>query len=196
VTEYAPPPADEKDWTWVVRETCPECGFDASTVGPDRIADEVLRLTAPWASVLEREDVTVRPAPQTWSPLEYGCHVRDVCRVFDGRTHLMLDVDEPTFANWDQDGAAVEGRYHEQDPAQVAVDLADAAATWAATYRTVGADQWDRAGLRSNGSDLSKGDDPLGPPRRTQPHFTVTTLGRYGLHDLAHHLVDVGERWN
>jgi hypothetical protein len=39
----------------------------------------------------------------------------------------------------------------------------------------VGDGQWDRRGLRSNGSQ-----------------FTVLTLGQYFLHDLAHHLVDVG----
>jgi hypothetical protein len=35
--------------------------------------------------------------------------------------------------------------------------------------------EWSRTGVRSNGS-----------------RFTVLTLGQYMLHDLAHHLVDVG----
>lgn len=163
----------------MVRQTCPQCRFDAVAVEPRRIADWIGTLTVPWAAVLTRPDVAARPSPDVWSPLEYGCHVRDVCRVMDVRTRLMLDRDDPTFQNWDQDATALENRYHEQDPAQVAVDLAAAAAAWAATYRTVPDDAWDRAGLRSNGS-----------------HFTVTTLGRYGLHDLAHHVVDVGARWS
>lgn len=175
MTEHTPPPPDDKDWTWVVERTCPECGFDAAAVAAGDIADRVLELTAPWTRRLAADDVKSRPAPTTWSPLEYGCHVRDVCRVFDERTWLMLAEDGPTFANWDQDEAATVGAYHRQDPAVVAEELASAARAWADRYRAVADDQWDRPGLRGNGAA-----------------FTVTTLGRYGLHDLAHHLVDVG----
>ena len=39
----------------------------------------------------------------------------------------MLDQDNPTFANWDQDATAVEGRYSEQDAEKVALELEDAA---------------------------------------------------------------------
>lgn len=159
----------------MVERVCPECGFDAARVASGALADGVIRLTAPWPEVLARTDVRSRPAPTTWSPLEYGCHVRDVCRVFTERTRLMLTEVDPTFADWDQDRAAVDGAYHRQAPTRVADELADAAQVWAEAYRAVPADAWDRAGLRSNGSA-----------------FTVTTLGRYGLHDLAHHLVDVG----
>lgn len=163
----------------MVERACPECGFAAGSVEPDEIADQILALAAPWPEVLARPDVAERPSELVWSALEYGCHVRDVCRVMQGRLRLLLDRDDPTFPNWDQDAAAVQNRYQEQDPVEVAAELADAAATWSATYRGVGDDQWERAGLRSNGSE-----------------FTVTTLGRYGLHDLAHHLVDVGARRN
>lgn len=175
MTEHTPPPPDEKDWTWVVERTCTECGYDAAAVASGDIADRVLTLTAPWLERLASADVGVRPAATTWSPLEYGCHVRDVCRVFTERTTLMLTEDSPTFANWDQDIAAVDGAYHQQDPAAVGRELAAAARAWAELHRSVPEDAWDRPGLRGNGAA-----------------FTVTTLGRYGLHDLAHHLVDVG----
>ena len=38
-SDFPPVPADTKDWTWVVDEPCPACGFvpadvDPSTVGP------------------------------------------------------------------------------------------------------------------------------------------------------------------
>ena len=57
--------------------------------------------------MLAGPNVAVRPAPQTWSPLEYACHVRDVLSLFTERVQLMLDQDAPTFANWDQDETAI-----------------------------------------------------------------------------------------
>ena len=70
--------------------------------------------------MLARPDAARRPEPSTWSPLEYACHVRDVCRLFEQRLRLMLTQDAPTFDNWDQDETAVADRYGEQDPATVA----------------------------------------------------------------------------
>ena len=166
---------DTKDWTWTLDRPCTECGFDASSVAPESVAGLVTELTAPWPDVLGRDDVTTRPSPAVWSPLEYACHVRDVCRVFAGRVRLMLEQEGPTFPNWDQDEAAVRDRYGAQDPSVVGAELADAAAEVSADYSCVSGEQWSQRGLRSNGSA-----------------FTVESLGRYFLHDLAHHLTDVG----
>lgn len=166
---------DTKDWTWVLRRPCPECGLDARTVRGPQIPTLVRQNATQWGAVLERADVRVRPAPQVWSPLEYACHVRDVCRVFDGRLALMLGQDEPEFPNWDQDEAAVVGRYHEADPEQVATELTMAADAAATGFALVLPEEWGRRGLRSNGAS-----------------FTVETLGQYFVHDLVHHLHDVG----
>ena len=165
---------DEKDWTWTLTQACPECGFVAGSVEGSQIADLITAVTQPWGEVLRREAARVRPEPTTWSPLEYACHIRDVCTVFEARLELMLTQENPAFANWDQDEIAVQERYGEQDPAQVAEELAAAAAAFATRYAGVTGAQWDRAGVRSNGS-----------------RFTVLTLGQYGLHDLRHHLHDV-----
>lgn len=166
---------DTKDWTWTLERPCPQCGFDASAVPAPEVAGRILALTAPWSAVLARQDVRRRPEAGVWSPLEYGCHVRDVCRVFDTRVELMLAEDDPHFENWDQDATAVQERYAHQDPMVVADELAEAAARASRAFDTVQDGQWARRGLRSNGSQ-----------------FTVLTLGQYFLHDLAHHLVDVG----
>ena len=130
-----------------------------------------------WSEVLAGTDVTTRPAPAVWSPLEYACHVRDVHVVFAERVRLMLEVDEPSFANWDQDATAVESDYGTQDPAEVAVGRIAAAGTVAGLYATVTEAAKDRRGLRSDGSV-----------------FTVESLGSYHLHDVVHHLHDVGAR--
>ena len=165
---------DTKDWTWVLEEPCPECGFRAEEVVPAEIPTTVRGHVQRWVDVLARSDVAERPRPGTWSPLEYACHVRDVYRVFGERVRLMLDEDRPTFANWDQDASALEGRYGEQAPAVVAAELAEAGEATAQRFAGVPDDAWDRPGLRSNGSA-----------------FTVDTLGRYFLHDVVHHLHDV-----
>lgn len=165
---------DAKDWTWVLERPCPECGFDARAVGEDDLAPAVADNAARWSRVLEHPEVRVRPRPEVWSPLEYACHVRDVDRLFAERVRLMLTEDDPRFANWDQDLTAVEDRYDLQDPERVAGELCHAAAAMSATYRSVTGDRWSRTGRRSDGSV-----------------FTVSSLGRYHLHDLVHHVWDV-----
>lgn len=172
-----PPPIepDTKDWTWVLDRPCPECGYDATAVDQHAFG-AALRATVPrWTRALARPDARVRPASTTWSPLEYGAHVRDAFRVFDERLRLMLAEDDPLFANWDQDAAALADRYDLQDPLVVAGELAAAAEAIAADFDAVPPDTWRRPGRRSNGSV-----------------FTVASLGAYLLHDVAHHLHDVG----
>ena len=129
---------------------------------------------AAFAVELRRPDAGDRPRPDVWSVLEYGCHVRDVCRVFDQRLRLMLAQDDPFFPNWDQDATALAQRYWTQNPAVVTAALSEAADTIARTFKSVDVDQWSRPGRRSNGTV-----------------FTVHSLARYFLHDLVHHLHDV-----
>ena len=166
---------DTKDWTWVLEQPCADCGFDP-TAQPLAAVPGLIHDTAmAWSQVLRRPDVRDRPAPEVWSPLEYACHVRDVHRLFAERVELMLREDEPTFANWDQDETAIASRYSEQDPAEVDVDLIEAAGHVAGLYSTVTPETAGRLGFRSNGSV-----------------FSIETLGLYHLHDVVHHVHDVG----
>jgi len=168
---------DTKDWTWVLREPCPECGYEAQAISRGSFGRVVRDNAETWSAVLARPTAATRPEPTVWSPLEYACHVRDVHRIFAERLRSMLEEDGPRFANWDQDETAIEQGYAEQDPAVVAVELAEAAHAVAAAYDDVppGAEAtWARPGLRSDGSE-----------------FTVDTLGRYHLHDILHHAWDV-----
>ena len=167
---------DTKDWTWVIERACPACGFDPSTVRREDVADRIARSAVGWDAALARPDARVRPDEQTWSVLEYGCHLRDVHLIMRERLNLMLARDGATFANWDQDVTAVEDEYDTQDPSTVADELADAAAAFAQAYATVGEEDWARTGLRSTGSA-----------------FTVEAFAVYALHDLEHHRIDVEE---
>lgn len=165
---------DDKNWTWVLERDCPDCGFDAGAVDVTAMGDLIRANAAEWPSLLARDDAHLRPTGDQWSALEYGCHVRDVYRIFDERLRRMLDEDGPHFANWDQDVTAVEDRYDLQVPAVVADELLAAAASIATRWDLVAPHQWDRPSYRSDGSA-----------------FTVESFARYLLHDPVHHLDDV-----
>jgi hypothetical protein len=127
-----------------------------------------------WTAVLADPRVRERPRPDVWSALEYGCHIRDVFVLFNERLRLMLENDDPTYQNWDQDATAVSERYAEQDPADVIPAIAHAAEALADRFATVDGEQWARPGTRSDGAK-----------------FTVRTFAQYLIHDPVHHLHDV-----
>jgi DinB superfamily len=165
---------ETKNWTWVLERECEECGFDTPAVAREAIGQLTREAAAPWPSLLADPLARVRPRDDCWSALEYGCHVRDVFRLGSIRVTRMLNEDNPQFANWDQDDAAVAERYDLQDPFVVADEILAAGAELADLYDTVEADQWQRPSLRSDGAP-----------------FTVESFGRYMLHDPLHHLADV-----
>jgi hypothetical protein len=165
---------DGKDWTWVLRAPCPDCGFDAGSVASRQVASAVRQNAARWVAVCARVDSRARPQPGVWSPLEYACHVRDVCRLMDMRVNLLRSQEDPVLESYDQDAAAIANAYSSQDPALVSVELLDAAEAAAASFEAVGDGTWQRTGRRSDGSV-----------------FSIETLGQYFLHDLTHHLCDV-----
>lgn len=165
---------DDKNWTWVLERACPECGVDVEQIELAQAAQMVRGITDRWVAVLAGPDVSARTRPDRWSALEYGCHVRDVFKVFDGRLNRMLAEDGPRFENWDQDATAVDERYSEQGPSQVAAETAEAGERLARSYERVGDGDWARTGFRSDGAA-----------------FTIDTFTRYFLHDPLHHLWDV-----
>jgi hypothetical protein len=165
---------DEKDWTWVLRRPCPECGLDTSSFAREEVPAMILANAAAWPAQLAAPGAARRPRPDKWSALEYGCHVRDVLRLYDYRLILMLTEDDPLYPNWDQDETALASQYDAQDPATVTAELTAAAETVASRFAAVAGDQWDRPGRRSDGAS-----------------FTVETFARYFVHDPVHHLYDV-----
>ena len=173
---------DAKDWTWVITAACPECGFDANRHDPEGTAALVRAHVEIWNGVLcgamaEQHDPRVRDRVDVWSPLEYACHVRDVCRIYNERLLRMVHEENPLYQNWDQDATAVEARYAAQDPVIVAEELSAAAYTLAGSFDTVAAQGptvWARTGRRSDGAA-----------------FTIATFSQYFTHDLVHHLWDI-----
>ena len=87
---------------------------------------------------------------------------------------MILEQDNPTFANWDQDATAVESRYDLQEPQTVATELRRALHGLLERLDAIPDDAWERPAVRSNGS-----------------HFTLASLVRYLVHDPVHHAHDV-----
>ncbi|MEM7337859.1 MAG: DinB family protein [Actinomycetota bacterium] len=174
------PPPDTKNWTWVLEQQCPECGYEAYAAERNELGARIRANAADWRRLLSRGDLVyqrppVAPGqPPAWSALEYGAHTRDVVQLFHDRLKLALSKKNPTFSDWDQDRAAIDGNYAEQDPNQVAYQLAATAGRVADMVDRVNGSQWERTAKRSDGAE-----------------FTVETLIRYKLHDLVHHVWDV-----
>jgi hypothetical protein len=164
---------DNKNWTWVLERTCPECGFDASTFDAFTSPEAILNNTQEWIVILNHVHVRQRPRENVWSALEYGCHVRDVFRLYAVRLRLMVELDNPTFENWDQDETAIAESYGHQDPAVVSRELVEAGHKLAHDFATVTADHWARSGMRSDGA-----------------RFTIETFAKYMIHDPIHHVYD------
>jgi hypothetical protein len=166
---------DTKDWTWVLDRPCPECGLDTSSFGREDVPAMIRVNAAAWQQLLTGPgEQAARPAPDKWSALEYGCHVRDVLKLYLIRLDLMLTQDGPHYPNWDQDVTAVEEKYGEQDPATVAAELDAAAELLARRFEGVRGQQWEQTGFRSDGA-----------------RFTIETFARYFIHDPLHHYYDV-----
>ena len=154
--------------------TCPECGLDTQSFSREEIPAMIRANAAAWRAPLAAPGAADRPRPDRWSTLEYGCHVRDVFRLYDYRLGLMMTEDDPLYPNWDQDETAVADDYASQNPGVVADELASAAEALAASFAAVTGEQWLRPGRRTDGAT-----------------FTVETFARYLMHDPIHHLHDV-----
>ncbi|MDN0196972.1 hypothetical protein [Streptomyces sp. S.PNR 29] len=148
---------------------CDRCGFTSSLFPQGDIADLLRDYASGWQRVLtgpghDRRRVGV----PRWSPLEHGCHVRDMCLLFHLRLDAMLGIAPSTSA---RDAGQ---RYRDEIPTRVAEELGRAAEALARRLAGLGADDWNR------------GDPGLADPRLTVEFFT-----RHLLHDIAHGLAEV-----
>ena len=165
---------DTKDWTWVLERVCPECGFDVRSYPKQETGTMIRENASRWAELLAHPESRRRPSAEVWSGLEYGCHVRDVYRLYDERLAMMIEQGNPLYPNWDQNEAALEKNYEKDDPTTVADDLSIAAHRLAERFDALSDEDWKRMGTRSDGAN-----------------FTVETFARYLVHDPIHHVHDV-----
>ena len=161
---------------------CDECGFDYEALDPADVPAAIRgfakRYRAPLSRFLPGEDgdalLRQRPAPDTWSALEYAAHVRDVFDSYVRWVGQILDHDRPVLEGPGPEDLAVERRYNHDDPAAVADALAANAERLAATVEAVPADGWDRVGMRRD------------------EERSVRLHARRAVHEGSHHLLDIG----
>jgi S-DNA-T family DNA segregation ATPase FtsK/SpoIIIE len=158
---------------------CSECRYDYAVLDHSQIIAELTSLASKHSQVLAsvpRLQLSERSRPATWSPLEYGCHVRDVLRFQHDRVVAAQAQDRPVFASMRRDERAVEERYNEQDPLLIADSVVTAAALLAAELTALDEQGWQRVGIYPW---------PAPAPR------TVEWVARWTDHELAHHLFDI-----
>jgi hypothetical protein len=157
-------------------DTCPDCGFVNAEVGPAEAPDKVRgfarRYRAPLTRFLPGEDgdavVRRRPAPGTWSALEYAAHVMDMFAAFERR---VVGAPRAAAAGSARDAAGEPPAGVELDRLAVADELAANAERLASSLEAVPPDGWHEEGHEER---------------------SVLSTARRAVHEGNHHLLDIG----
>jgi len=157
---------------------CEECGFEYHENAFSKAAASIRAGSADLAAALSgsRADAATRRQPGRWSPLEYACHVRDMLLVQRERLLAGLRLDRPICEPMGRDERVELDGYAEQDPADVARQLRDAAQLFAGDLDRLSPAGWDRT---------------VG---YTYPHRAERSLRWLAIHtehEVTHHLLDV-----
>jgi hypothetical protein len=161
-------------------EQCSECGFTYD-LSEAPLAGKAIRVAIGDVVTILRSDVDLRTRrqPDVWSPLEYGCHLRDVLLVQRERALAARRTELPNCAPMGRDERVEHEGYAEQEPEDVARQLGDAALMFANVLDRLGDSDWTR-GLIYNFPD---------PQERS-----VQWLATHTLHEARHHLQDIRQQ--
>ncbi len=160
-----------------IHERCDACGFDGDAYSDPALLESVRSLGARWRTQLAEagSHLRTRPAPATWSALEYAAHSRDITALHVFGVEQALTRDEPTYpAIGDDLLDAAAAAYCDADPVEVIDALTVEADRLAQLAEDAGADRWTRG--------LTVGEQ----------RSDVRRLLEHALHDSLHHLDDVG----
>jgi hypothetical protein len=159
-------------------DRCEQCGFEYSMTKVPDAASSIVTGVAEFVSLLGGRDADVRSRaePATWSPLEYGCHLRDVLLVQRERVLAGRRMDRPAFNPMGRDERADHDGYADQQPADVGRQLSDAAQLFSNVLNRLSPEDWDRH-IMYNYPKLAE---------RSLRWVAVHTL-----HEVSHHLLDI-----
>jgi hypothetical protein len=164
---------------------CEECRFeyaseDAASI-PERIRTLSRRYGAPLTRFLPGEDggalLRTHPVAGAWSALEYACHVRDVLVVLPERADQAIAEDRPHWQPMRRDERVSELAYDEQDPVETAQAIAANGDAAADRFEGLTEAQWARTGIANYPEEQER---------------SLLWLGQHLVHELHHHLLDVG----
>jgi hypothetical protein len=164
----------------VADDLCAECGFRYDEADAPTAAADIRRLAGEVAHALATPDADLagRRRPELWSPLEYGCHLRDVLLVQRERVLQARRDNGFTCVTMGRDIRVEHEGYAEQRPADVARQLTDAAALFGNVLDRLG-DDWDNEMVYSWPQ----------PERRSLRWVAVHTV-----HEARHHLRDIRDQ--
>lgn len=159
-----------------VHEHCDACSFDGATYADADLLESLRILGARWRRQLASAGAHLRsrPAPTTWSAIEYAAHSRDITALHAYGVEQALTGDEPTYPPIG-DGVITSAvsSYAEADPDEVCAELTKAAQQLAQLADDAGTTAWTRG--------LTVG----------ETRSDVRRLLEHALYDSQHHLDDV-----
>jgi ribosomal protein S18 acetylase RimI-like enzyme len=158
-------------------DRCAECGFVYELDEAEEAGHSIVAGSLDFCSLLRRIDagVATRRNAELWSPLEYGCHLRDVLLAQRERVLLARRSDHPSAQPMGRDERVEHDGYADQHPEDVARQLGDAACMLGNVLDRLDAAGWDRTIVYNY-------------PVRTDR--TLRWLAIHTLHEVRHHLKD------
>jgi DinB superfamily len=157
---------------------CADCGFVYHLGQSATAARDIRERVDEVVAILRSSDIGLRSRrrPGVWSPLEYGCHLRDVLLVQRERVLAARRADRPDCLALGRDERVGHDGYDKQEPADVARQLADAAQLFGNVLDRLAADDWDREVIYH------------------YPETSVRSLRWVAIHtthEAQHHLLDI-----
>jgi DinB family protein len=161
-----------------VTDQCGECGFVYDLNQSTVIERNIQERAAEIAAILRAPDVDLRSRrePGVWSPLEYGCHLRDMLLVQRERVLAARRTDTPDCPPSGRDERAVHDGYADQAPDDVARQLADAAQMFSNVLARLTADDWERTVIYHYPKTCER---------------SLRWVAMHTMHEAQHHLLDI-----
>ena len=159
-------------------DRCADCGFVYDLGRSETVERDIGEQVAEVVALLRAGEVDLRSRrrPGMWSPLEYGCHLRDMLLVQRERVLAARRVDRPDCAPMGREERVVHDGYAEQEPADVACQLTDAAELFGNVLARLAADDWDRTVVYHYPETSER---------------SLRWLAVHTVHEAQHHLLDI-----
>ncbi len=159
-------------------DRCDECGFEYDLAEAPAAGPAIVQGVGEFVVMLSDRavDLRTRRQPQTWSPLEYACHLRDVLLVQRERVLAARRFDRPSFDPMGRDERVEHDGYADQDADDVVRQFIDAAHLFANVLSRLGANDWERTVMYNYPTRLER---------------SLRWVAVHTVHEVRHHLVDI-----
>ncbi len=162
----------------MVTDSCSGCSFTYDLRRAATAADDIRARVGEIVAILHDNaiDVRGRPHAEMWSPLEYACHLRDVLLVQRERVLAARRASGAVCAPMGREERVQHDGYNEQDPGDVARQIADAATLFGNVLARLAGDDWDRTVVYNYPETHER---------------SLRWVAVHTAHELQHHLLDI-----